>query len=46
MDELIDKPPWKSIIFFKPKHLVLKKYEYKEFEDNIPDYLVKKKRGN
>lgn len=43
MDELIDKPPWKSIIFFKPKHLVLKKYEYKEFEDNIPDYLVKKK---
>ena len=43
MDELIDKPPWKSITFFKPKHLVLKKYEYKEFEDNIPEYLIKKK---
>lgn len=43
MDELIDKPPWKSIIFFKSKCLALKNYEYKEFEDNIPDYLVKKK---
>ena len=43
MDELIDKPPWKSITFFKPKHLVLKKYEYREFEDNIPEYLIKKK---
>lgn len=43
MDELIQKPPWKGIIFFKPNDLVLKKFEYKEFQDNIPQYLIDKK---
>jgi len=45
MDDLIDKPPWKSIIFFKPKLYGLKKYEieYKNFEDSIPNILIDKK---
>lgn len=43
MDELIEKPPWKSITFFKPNDFELKKVEYKTFEDNIPEYLINKK---
>jgi len=45
MDELLEKPPWKSIIFFKPKPFCLKKYEvvYKDFDDSIPQNLISKK---
>lgn len=45
MEDLIEKPPWKSIIFFKPKPFSLKNYEiqYKEFDDSIPQNLIDKK---
>ena len=43
MEDLIQKPPWKSIVFFKPNDLVKKIYIYKSFEDNIPKRLIDKK---
>jgi len=43
MDELIEKPPWNRIIFFKPETTGLREISYKAFEDNIPKYLIEKK---
>jgi len=43
MEQLIEKPPWKQVVFYKTKTYTKEKIEYGDFLLNIPKELFEKK---
>jgi cap2 methyltransferase len=43
MEQCIEKPPWKQVIYYKSKPYVKSSIEYEEFSLNIPKELYEKK---